>query len=130
MDIAVTGLSLPLLGPDLARQQSRTDNEQSSRARNNRNTQTTQDNSTGRTSTERSSNERVITGEVIYARPEPVRFADTIQRTSTQAGTGFNSPQTRRFSLQAAIQTFRDNEALITDPRQPRQVSGIIDEYV
>lgn len=42
----------------------------------------------------------------------------------------FAQSDTRRFSLRDAIATLEQNQALIADPENPRQISGIIDEYV
>jgi hypothetical protein len=122
MDIAATGFGLPLLGPLQDLPQPRTDNPR------------------GRADTARgpgegvldetreSRNERVVPGEVIYARPNDGRARSRAE--SVQSGFSFAESGTRRQSLQAAAQIYRDNEALLTAPGQTRQVSGIIDEYV
>lgn len=76
--------------------------------------------------------ERVVSGEVLSASENtythlnnsPSRFSQ-----SSNAASGFTE-QPRRFSMQAAIQTFRDNEAIVVDQKRAVQVSGIIDEYV
>jgi hypothetical protein len=122
MDIAATGLALPLLSPIRDRAQARPDSSQQARARGrDHDVRGSQAEVSGR-------NERVVSGEVIYARPETPRTLDRPQRSLSDAG--FTSSGFRRFSMQAAVQTFRDNQALLTEPGQPRQISGIIDEYV
>ena len=124
MDIAATGHALPLLSPLRDRPQARPDNSQQANARNSRdNTDNVSDRGEGRT-------ERVVPGEVIYSRPEQPRGVEAARRGLADAAAGFTASGNRRFSLQAALQTFRDNEALITEPGELRQVSGIIDEYV
>ena len=125
MDIAATGLALPILVPVRDRQQARPDIGQQANTRNNR------DASSGNAPAESvSRNERVVRGEVIYARPEQGRAVDAAQTSVAGSATSFTSSNPRRLSMQGAIQTFRDNEALVTEPGQSRQVSGIIDEYV
>lgn len=125
MDIAATGLALPLLAPVRDRPQARPDNSQSQTSRNDRGALAgdASNLSEGR-------NERVVPGEVIYVRPERARGADRAQPGFAEATPDFNTSTNRRFSLQAALQTFKDNEALVSPPGETRQVSGIIDEYV
>jgi hypothetical protein len=55
---------------------------------------------------------------------------DDVQRSGQSSNSNFNPSDTRRFGVQAAIQTFQENEALVSDPGTPRQVSGIIDVFV
>ena len=124
MEIAATGLALPLFGPLRDQPSPRPDNRQQS---------PTRQPSANTTSTSVQSDvdgEQVLRGEVIYARPEPARTVDNVQRSARDSSAAFNFSGSRRFSLQAAIQTFRENESLVTGPGESRQVSGIIDEYV
>jgi hypothetical protein len=125
MDIAAAGYVLPLPGVLQDRPQPRTDNIGRGRGESARNT--------GRSDISDSasrSGERVVDGEVIYSRPDSVHSVNAAQRESAGTTGGFTYQQPRRFSLQAAIQTFRDNESMVTRPGETRQVSGIIDEYV
>jgi len=127
MDIAVSGLNpLALPGFDRGRQP-RPEPGQQDRARNNRNEQSSQN-----TSRQNGSEEgRVIRGEVLSSRTEPVnRSANSTQSTFQERSASSGQTDVRRFSKQAAIQVFRDTEALIAAPGEERQVSGIIDEFV
>lgn len=58
------------------------------------------------------------------------RDVSSTQRTLSERDSSFNQSATRQFSVPAAIQTFKDNEALIAPEGGERQVSGIIDEFV
>lgn len=122
MDIAATGFALPQLSPIRDRAQARPDNSQQGNVRGRGNGARNPADTAGR-------NERVVDGEVIYVRPEQPRALDRLQNSPAD-GMAFNTSGFRRFSMQAALQTFRENEALLTEPGQSRQVSGIIDEYV
>jgi hypothetical protein len=80
--------------------------------------------------------ERVVSGEVLTASENTYSHLNNSQSRFSQANTDTDtgsssaaSGQARRFSLQAAIQSFRDNEAIVVDQRRAVQVSGIIDEY-
>ncbi|MDQ1362201.1 MAG: hypothetical protein QG652_61 [Pseudomonadota bacterium] len=76
--------------------------------------------------------ERVVTGEVLTASENTYsHLNNSANRFSSDSNTasGFTD-QPRRFSLQSAMQTFRDNEAIVVDQNRAVQVSGIIDEYV
>lgn len=76
-------------------------------------------------------NERVVRGEVISTRADNRRGINSTQRTVSERNATFNSfGEPRRFSLQSSISTYQQNEALIVEPGKPRQVSGIIDEFV
>lgn len=76
-------------------------------------------------------NERVVRGEVITARADNRRGINSTKRALDERNTAFNNfGEPRRFSLQASIATYQQNEALIAEPNKPRQVSGIIDEFV
>jgi hypothetical protein len=125
MEIAAAGYVLPLPGPLQDRPQPRNDNSGRPRAESARDA--------GRVDTSADSARsggRVIDGEVIYSRPESAPGVDAAQRGLAGSTSGFSFQENRRFSLQAAVQAFRDNEALLTRPGEQRQVSGIIDEYV
>ena len=76
--------------------------------------------------------ERVVSGEVISASENTYSHLNNSPNRFSQgsnSASGFTE-QPRRFSMQAAIQTFRDNEAIVVDQTRAVQVSGIIDEYV
>ena len=76
-------------------------------------------------------NERVVRGEVISAHDNSRRGVNSTERTVSERNAAFNTfGEPRRFSLQSSIATYQQNEALIVEPGKPRQVSGIIDEYV
>ena len=125
MDIAAAGYVLPLPGILQDRPQPRTDNAGRGRGESARDA--------GRADSSAAaprSGERVVDGEVIYSRPESARSVEAAQQGLAGSTSGFSYQQPRRFSLQAAIQTFRDNESIVTRPGETRQVSGIIDEYV
>jgi hypothetical protein len=76
--------------------------------------------------------ERVLVGEVLPASENTYSHLKNTQSRFAEAngGAAMASGQSRRFSLQSAVQTFRDNEAIVTDQNRAVQVSGIIDEYV
>jgi hypothetical protein len=129
MDIAVSGLSpLALPGFDRGRQQRPEQPAQQDRSRNNRNEQSSQNT----TRQNRSENEgRVVQGEVLSSRTDTAdRSANSTQSTLQERTATSDQPDTRRFSKQAAIQVFRETEAIIAAPGEQRQVSGIIDEFV
>lgn len=75
--------------------------------------------------------ERVVIGEVLSASENTYSRLNNAQSRFNQnpSDGSASSGQTRRFNLQAAIQTFRDNEAIVVDQRRTVQVSGIIDVY-
>ena len=75
-------------------------------------------------------NARLVRGDVIAARPNLNREVNTTQQSILERDATFGQSDARRFSLRDAISTFERNEALIADPEKPRQISGIIDEYV
>jgi len=124
MDIAVTGLApLQLPGIDRGRQQRPQAEQQSrsgGRSRNQSNQQTSRDDTSS-----------VIRGEVASrSSVNPSRTVSSTQRALSERDASFGQSNTRQFSVPAAIQTFRDNEALIAPEGVQRQVSGIIDEFV
>ena len=118
MDIAVTGLApLQLPGVDLGRQRRPQAEQQSNQS----NQQTGRD----------GSSERVIRGEVPRRLSvDPNRNISSTQLSLSERNTSFGQSNTRQFSAPAAIQAFRENEALIAPEGVQRQVSGIIDEFV
>ena len=78
---------------------------------------------------------RVINGEVLSSETSRGNTNTREANPGFSARSSFNqqpSNQTdnRRISAQLAIQTFQENEDLISDSSNPRQVSGIIDEFV
>ena len=128
MDIAVSGLNpLALPGFDRGRQP-RPEPGQQGRARNSQNEQSSQNTPRQNRSGEEG---RVIRGEVLSSKTEPInRSFNSTQSSLQDRDASFGQSDTRRFSRQAAIQMFRDTEALIAAPGEQRQVSGIIDEFV
>ena len=73
---------------------------------------------------------RLVRGQVVSANANQQRQVNTTQQSILERDATFSQSDTRRFSLRDAISTFEQNEALIADPEKPRQISGIIDEYV
>ena len=125
MDIAVTGLA-PIILPDHGRNRSRPDTAQVNPDR-----QNTSRNPAGtETQLENSRAERVVRGEVLSSAIQQERTATTPQNAFAESPSNFNQSDTRQISIGAALQNYQDNEALIAEPDQPRQVSGIIDVYV
>ena len=123
MDIALSGLAAPLALPIFGRDRNaRSGPEQQTGAvADTSNRQSPRD-------AERSDG-RIIRGEVLSSHSESIANTYDNQHEFLKGG-GSSQPEFRRFTLPAAIQAFRENEALVTDQNQPRQVSGIIDEYV
>lgn len=120
-ELALSGLATPLLGGYLNPPR----NPRSEPA-------STQPSEAGETrEAPRESDERVVSGEVLRAsdntyshlKQSPNHFSDNNNFSSS------TSSQARRFNLQAAIQTFRDTEAIVVDQNRAVQVSGIIDVY-
>lgn len=75
--------------------------------------------------------ERVVSGEVLTASESTYSHLNNTQSRFSQSrdtASGFTE-QPRRHSMQAAIQIFRDNEAMVVEQNRAVQVSGIIDEY-
>ncbi len=77
---------------------------------------------------------RIINGEVLSSETSRVDARDSsysfLSRNSTNQQTAFSQPDTRRVSVEQALQNFQQNEELVSSEQNPRQVSGIIDEYV
>ena len=133
MEIAVTGFN-PSFGSatlaDTARQRqspaSDRASEQTSQQRNNQ----AQANSTTRTP----QTARVIEGEVLSSETSRVRSEESsysfLGRSATNQQSPNSQPDTRRVSVQQALQNFEQNESLVSDGNSQRQVSGIIDEFV
>lgn len=76
---------------------------------------------------------RVINGEVLSS--ETSRADSRESSLNFSARSSFNQQPSnqsdnRRISAQQAIQTFQENEDLVSNTSSPRQVSGIIDEFV
>lgn len=75
--------------------------------------------------------ERVVSGEVLSASENTyTHLKQSASRFSAGNETATSSGQTRRFSMQAAIQSFQDTESIVVDQNRAVQVSGIIDIYV
>ncbi|MFW2373361.1 MAG: hypothetical protein ACN4GM_09600 [Gammaproteobacteria bacterium] len=122
MAIAITGLSPPsFFGFD--RSHSNDSRQQVQRVRSGVN----QDSNHSRQGDDARS--RIIPGEVV-ARETERRSVDSAQRTLDQRQVLLSQPDSRQLSQRGAVQTYEQNEALITRPGEQRQVSGIIDEYV
>lgn len=123
MDIAISGLASSVLPGVDRNRQLRVQPEAQNRSQSNTRNDTSDQNNPR--------NERVVRGEVVSIRSDASnRTVNSTQRSVEERESTFNQSSTRRFSLQAAIQTFKDNEALIAAPGESRQVSGIIDEFV
>jgi SLT domain-containing protein len=120
-ELALSGLAMPLSGGYI--------NPPGNRRSQQTNTETAETREPGRESPRDS--ERVVTGEVLSASENTYSYLNNTQSRSSQrnSDTSASSGQARRFNLQAAIQTFRDNEAIVVDQRRTVQVSGIIDVY-
>ncbi len=81
---------------------------------------------------------RVINGEVlssetvrVSARDSDSRAGATALPRNTASQSFFNGQASnRRIPVEQAIQTFQENEVLVLTGSNPRQVSGIIDEFV
>lgn len=79
---------------------------------------------------------RIINGEVLSSettRVGPRESTYRLQSAESQLNNQqapSSQPDTRRVSVQQALQNFQQNEAAISPAENPRQVSGIIDEYV
>jgi len=77
---------------------------------------------------------RVINGEVLSSETSRVRSDQSassfLGRSSGNQQAPNDQPDTRRVSVSQALQNFSQNEALASDSNNPRQVSGIIDEFV
>ncbi len=87
-------------------------------------------------------NSRIINGEVLSSETVRVNTRESFRELNKEAsGTAqfrnpnqqsptSGQPSNRRIPVEQAIQTFRDNQELVLDESTPRQVSGIIDEFV
>ena len=77
---------------------------------------------------------KVIEGEVLSSETSRVRTDESSYsfsgRSSTNQQAPNSQPDTRRVSVQQALQNFEQNEVLVSDVNSQRQVSGIIDEFV
>jgi hypothetical protein len=134
MEIAVTGFN-PSFGSavsaDTVRQRPSPSSDRASEQapREQRNNQA-QANPTTRTPQTAS----VIEGEVLSSETSRVRAEEPsysfLGRSSTNQQAPNSQPDTRRVSVQQALQNFEQNESLVSDIDSQRQVSGIIDEFV
>jgi len=81
--------------------------------------------------------ERIIDGEVLSSKTSRVNVKENgsdekvyqFSRSSNQQAPS-GQADIRKISLKLALQTFQDNEALIAAEQLPRQISGLIDEFV
>ena len=124
MDIAVTGLvPLPLPGVGRAAQSPAQTQQQSNTPRQ----QTASENSARNSSREgRPQRSEAVARSGIESR----RDVSSTQRALSERESTLAQSDTRQFSVSAAIQAFKENEALIAPEGENRQVSGIIDEFV
>jgi len=134
MEIAVTGFN-PSFGSavsaDTSRQRQSPTNgrasEQALREQRSNQSQTSSTKSTPQAT-------RVIEGEVLSSETSRIRSEDSsysfLGRSSTNQQPPNSQPDTRRVSVQQALQNFDQNESLVSDSNSQRQVSGIIDEFV
>ena len=123
MAIAISGLnSTSLFGFD--RTQNNDSRQQSQQARSDVNQDS---NRAGQTL----ARDRIIAGEVVARETEDNRRVDSAQRTLEQRQAQLSQQQSdsRQLSQRAAVQTYQQNETLVTRNGEQRQVSGIIDEY-
>ena len=127
MDIAVSGL-LPLSMPGLDRaRQSRPQSDTQNTPQNRPDRQPSNQNPAS--SSDRQ--QRVIGGEVVSrSNLDSSRQTSNTQRSLSERALSFSQQGSRQYSVPAAIQAFKENEALIAPEGLQRQVSGIIDEYV
>jgi len=149
MEIALTGFNPQFTATSFAdaatqRQRAQADAQQQAAGRRGDDAQRSQ--SRAETSSRTAETARVINGEVlssetsrvnaresaagdVYSRAGSLNQAQINQnRANQQAPSG--QPDNRRVSIQQALQTFTENEALVVNESTPRQVSGIIDEFV
>jgi len=132
MGIALSGF-IPQYDPttatERARQRQQSEAQRVSSADNSRSQNKREQNNQSHSSDETSP--RIINGEVLSSETQvinarkPYLFAQ-----SSQQYTPSGQPDHRRVALKHALQTFQDNENLISAEHLPRQVSGLIDEYV
>lgn len=141
MEIALTGFNPSFdssATAQAARQRQQQDAQQQSAASraNSRGAQDSRDQQQTRAETTTRSPEtaRIINGEVLSSETARVYTAEPggslLSRSSQNQQSPNSQPDTRRVSMQQALQTFTENESLITEQNNPRQVSGIIDEFV
>ena len=140
MEIALTGFNPSFdssATAQAARQRQQDAQQQSPASRaNSRESQDARDQQQARAeTTPRSADSaRIINGEVLSSETARVYTAESggslLSRSSQNQQNPNGQPDMRRVSMQQALQTFTDNEALITEQNNPRQVSGIIDEFV
>lgn len=134
MEIAATGFN-PSFGsatsaePSRQRQSPASDRASEQVPRDQRSNQAQAKPSTGNPQTV-----RVIEGEVLSSETNRVREEDSsysfLGRSPADQQAPNSQPDTRRVSVQQAMQNFEQNEELVSDVNSQRQVSGIIDEFV
>lgn len=123
MAIAISGLNASsFFGFD--RTQSNDSRQQAQQTRSDVN----QDNNRAR-GAEAEARSRVIPGEVVGRETESQRV-DEARRTLEQRQTVLSQPDSRQISQRAAVEIYQQNETLVSPRGEPRQVSGIIDEFV
>lgn len=142
MEIALSGFNPSLDSTaitETARQRQRQQQEaqQQSSAASRANNRSVQDQDT-QSRTEASSrtpeNARIINGEVLSSESSRVdssqTYSSVLNRSSASQQVPNGQPDSRRVSVQQALQNFQENEELVITDSNPRQVSGIIDEFV
>ena len=118
MDIALAGLlPLPLTGFQAGQTRGGQVEQQAPRA-------------DQQPATARGQQNRSEPGAHISSRFRSAQSVNTTQQSILERNAAYAQSDTRRFSLREAIFTLEQNQALIADPDNPRQISGIIDEYV
>ncbi len=137
MEITLTGFNpqAAQTSVDVSRQQqAASQREQQQNASGGRRVESEQANRSRAEQTQRTTEPaRVINGEVLSSESTRVTPQETYRfesRSSSNQQLPNSEPDTRRIPIQQALQNFQQNQTLATDPSSPRQVSGIIDEFV
>lgn len=142
MEIALTGFNpqASTASVDLSRQQQNAQQQERQAARSGRQAdadQRTQGEARTRAESSQRTPEtsRIINGEVLSSestrvseRDSSYSFLASSNRNNQQAPT--SQPDTRRIPVQQALENFQQNDDIVSDSSNPRQVSGIIDEFV
>lgn len=141
MEIALTGFNpqASTASVDSSRQQQNAQQQERQASRSGRADADQRTQSEARTRAESSQRtpetSRIINGEVLSSESTRVTeqdssysFLASSNRNNQQAPTA--QPDTRRIPVQQALQNFQQNDEIPTESSNPRQVSGIIDEFV
>lgn len=73
--------------------------------------------------------DRIIPGEVV-SRETETRDVESAQRALQKRQAQITQADSRQISQRAAVETYQQNQVLVTARGETRQVSGIIDEFV